>query len=221
MKQIRAAAILCTFLLAVAAFALQNSAGQSGSSPAGQMGAQSPQANNGQSKPGQTSGAQTGATQSDTQSTTGQTSSGAATTPSQPGSAAAGAGPNDAEVQQRIDAQVKILTDQLTLNTDQQAKAKTILLDQHSQAMSIVGDNSTSRDEKLQKIHALRESTISKVRSTLNNDQKQKFDQMVSQQDDRMHQQQGASPSSGSNPGSSAPPSGNYPSSGGSQPPKK
>ena len=203
MKQIRAAAILCTFLLAVAAFALQNSAGQSGSSPAGQMGAQSPQANNGQSKTG-TSGAQTGTTQPDTQSTTGQTSSGAATTPSQPGSAA-GAGPNDAEVQQRIDAQVKILSDQLTLNTDQQTKAKTILLDQHSQAMNIVADNASSRDEKMQKIHALRESTISKVRSMLNDDQKQKFDQMVSAQDDRMRQQQGASPSSGSNPGSTSP----------------
>ena len=204
MKQIRAAAILCTFLLAVAAFALQNSAGQSGSSPAGQMGAQSPQANSGQSKPGQTSGAQAGTPQPDTQSTTGQTSSGAATTPSQPGSAA-GAAPNDAEVQQRIDAQVKILSDQLTLNTDQQAKAKTILLDQHSQAMSIVADNASSRDEKMQKIHALRESTISKVRSTLNDDQKKKFDQMVSEQDDRMHQQPGASPGSGSNPGSTSP----------------
>lgn len=220
MKQIRAAAILCTFLLAVAAFALQSSTGQSGSSPAGQMGAQAPQANNGQSKPGQTSGAQTG-TQPDTQSTTGQTSSGAATTPGQPGSAAAGAGPSDADVQQRIDAQVKILTDQLTLNNDQQAKAKTILLDQHTQAMSIVADNASSRDEKMQKIHALRESTISKVRSTLNDDQKKKFDQMVSEQDDRMRQQPGAAPSSGSNPGSTSPSNpgtSNYPNSPGKPP---
>ena len=88
--------------------------------------------------------------------------------------------------------------------------------------MSIVGDNASSRDEKLQKVHALRESTISKVRSTLNDDQKKKFDQMVSEQEERMHQQQGASPGSGSNPpgSTSNPGTSSYPNSNGSQPPK-
>ena len=121
--------------------------------------------------------------------------------------------PDQSEVQSRIDAQVKVLTDQLTLNDDQQAKTRTILVDQHDQAMTIVKDSALSRDDKVQKIHNLRESTISKVRSTLNDDQKKKFDQMVSEQNERMRQMQG-----GGNPGGNSP--GNDNSNSNATPPK-
>ena len=125
--------------------------------------------------------------------------------------------PDQSEVQSRIDAQVKVLTDQLTLNTDQQAKTRTILVDQHDQAMTIVKDSALSRDDKVQKIHNLRESTISKVRSTLNDDQKKKFDVMVSEQNERMRQMQGGNPGS-SGTGSSSP--GNDNSNSNTNPPK-
>jgi hypothetical protein len=90
-----------------------------------------------------------------------------------------------------IDDQVKVLAGELNLNVDQQAKLKTALEDQHSQAVNIIQDNSLQRADKVQKIHALRESTIAKVRSTLTTDeQKTKFDQMVQAQNDRMHQRE-------------------------------
>lgn len=45
--------------------------------------------------------------------------------------------------------------------------------------MGVVGDQAMSRADKIQKIHAIRESTISRVRESLNDDQKKKLDQML------------------------------------------
>jgi hypothetical protein len=87
-----------------------------------------------------------------------------------------------------IDDQVQSLAQQLNLSADQQAKVKTALEDQHTQAMNVVQDSSMQRDEKIQKIHTIREGTISKVRSALNDDQKKKFDVMVQQQEQHFQQ---------------------------------
>ena len=87
-----------------------------------------------------------------------------------------------------IDDQVQSLAQQLNLSADQQAKVKTALEDQHTQAMNIVQDNSMSRDDKIQKIHSIREGTINKVRTALNDDQKKKFDTLVQQQDQHFQQ---------------------------------
>ena len=48
----------------------------------------------------------------------------------------------------------------------------------HLGAMAVIGDGSTPRAEKVQKISAIREQTIAKVRALLNDDQKKKLDQM-------------------------------------------
>jgi hypothetical protein len=171
MNRIRASVVLSTImLLACSAFAWQYPGGQSqmpqqpqGSTQAS-PGAQ-PSQNQGAMQPGQSSSQQ-----------------------AQPGDQSqhqpqAGQAP-------AIDNQVQVLAQQLNLSVDQQAKVKTALEDQHTQAMSIIHDQSLQREDKIQKIHALRESTIAKVRATLtSDDQKQKFDQMVQAQDDRMHQQ--------------------------------
>jgi len=94
-----------------------------------------------------------------------------------------------------IDDQVQSLAAQLNLSPEQQAKVKTALEDQHSQAMEVVQDSTLAREDKIQKIHVIRENTIAKVRATLtSDDQKQKFDQMLQEQDNRMHQQQQAPP---------------------------
>jgi len=118
-----------------------------------------------------------------------------------------------------IDDQIKMLTQELNLTPEQQTKMKNVLEDQHQQAMTIINDSSLQRDEKIQRIRSLRETTIGKARAMLNDDQKKKLDAML-QESDRMHQQgQGPSPSS-SQPGSAAPgsnqPSSNAP---GSTPP--
>ena len=89
------------------------------------------------------------------------------------------------------DAQVSALTTALNLNSDQQAKIKTILEDQHQQAVSLVNDPSLSHDAKLQKVHAMRQSTIDRVRATLTTDeQKSKFDNMIQAQNERIHQRE-------------------------------
>ena len=89
------------------------------------------------------------------------------------------------------DDQVNALTSALNLSTDQQAKVKTILDDQHQQAVSVVNDGSLTRDAKLQKIHQLRQSTIDRVRATLTSDeQKSKFDTMVQAQNDRIRERE-------------------------------
>lgn len=121
-----------------------------------------------------------------------------------------------------IDDQVKVLSDQLNLNADQQSKIKTILTDQHNQAMELIQDNSMARDAKVEKIHSLRASTIAKVRQLLTSDQQSKFDQMVQQQDDHLRQQHSgdssSTPSGNTSPGANSPAGSNPPT--GSKPPQ-
>src|SRR5215472_8917229 len=95
-----------------------------------------------------------------------------ATQPSQPQTAPPSQPPS-------IDDQVSALAQELNLNPDQQGKIKTVLVDQRQQASTVIADNSLSRDDKVQKIRALREATITKVRGLLNDDQKKKLDQML------------------------------------------
>jgi hypothetical protein len=51
-----------------------------------------------------------------------------------------------------------------------------------------------ARDDKIQKIHTIRQGTIDKVRSALNDDQKKKFDVMVEQQEQHFQQQHQQTP---------------------------
>ncbi|HEY3767406.1 MAG TPA: hypothetical protein VGN44_01930 [Candidatus Angelobacter sp.] len=163
MQFIRTAIISSTFLLAVGAFAQQYPGGQSAQPQAPQGSMQ--QASPGQASPNQPSSPQPGQSQGDVQPA-----------PQQPSQSAQAAG------RPSIDDQVRSLSDQLNLSTDQQAKLKTALEDQHSQAMKVAQDSTLAREDKIQKIHTIRESTINTVRSTLNEDQKKKFDQMLQQQ---------------------------------------
>jgi hypothetical protein len=169
MKSIKIAVLTCTFFFAVGAFAWQYPAGSQSTQPSQQ---QPPQGSIQPSQPSQTQSSPNQPSQNQVAMQPGQQQPG--TTPQSQGAPPAG--------HPSIDDQVRSLTDQLNLSVDQQAKVKTALEDQHSQAMTVVQDNSLAREDKIQKIHALREATISKVRTALNDDQKKKFDQMVQQQ---------------------------------------
>ena len=162
MKTIRTAVISFTFLFALGAFAQYPSGGQATQpmQPQAQQPGMQPSQPGQSAQPGQQPGA---ATQSQSPSAAGRPS---------------------------IDDQVQSLAQQLNLSADQQAKVKTALEDQRSKAMNVVQDNTMARDEKIQKIHTIREGTIAQVRSALNDDQKKKFDVMVQQQEQRMQQQQ-------------------------------
>jgi|SRR5712671_3058443 len=172
MKTIRTAFISCTFLFALGAFAQYPAGGQATQPMQPQPGMQPSQPQPSQTQPGQDQNAQPGQ------------QPGAATQPQ--GSSTAG--------RPSIDDQVQSLAQQLNLSADQQAKVKTALEDQHTQAMTIVQDNSMAREDKIQKIHAIREGTINKVRTALNDDQKKKFDALVQQQEQHVQQQQQAPP---------------------------
>lgn len=169
MKLFRTALLTSTFLFAVGAFAWQYPAGGQAQPQQGTMQQQPSQTQPPQSLPSQNQGAMQPGQQQQQPGATSQ-SQGMAGRPS-------------------IDDQVRILSDQLNLTTDQQAKVKNVLEDQHSQAMTVFQDNSLAREDKIQKIHALRDATIAKVRTSLNDDQKKKFDQMVQQQPGQSQQQ--------------------------------
>lgn len=171
--------VFCSFLLIAPAFAVQQTTSPGQSYPQ----SQTPQAQPPQAQPPDTRAPQpSDQSPQSPQPQTPQTAPQSAQPPS-------------------IDEQVAVLTQELNLNSDQQTKVKTILVDQRQQAMTVVGDQNLSRADKIEKIHSIRETTISKVRDSLSDDQKKKLDQMLQGQS----QPQPQSPSSA--PPSNAPPS--------------
>lgn len=182
MNKIRAAALFCIVIFAIGVLSAQTNSGQMGTPST-----QSPQ----MTQPGQRMPSTTPPDQS-----------------APPGQSAPQSSPARMS---NIDDQVKVLSDSLNLNADQQSKVRSILMDQHEQAMALIQDNSMAREEKIEKIHSLRAGTITKVRELLNADQKTKFDQMVQQQDDRIRQQQGQSGTTGNTAPGNTSPSSNSP----------
>ncbi|HEY6308613.1 MAG TPA: hypothetical protein VI488_19380 [Candidatus Angelobacter sp.] len=87
-----------------------------------------------------------------------------------------------------VDDQVKMLSDRLNLTADQQTKIKPILEDQRTQMQALMKDDSLSQDDRRAKMRSLRESTNSKIRDVLTDDQKKQFDEMQQQMRDRMRQ---------------------------------
>ena len=185
MMSLRAVVLLCTLTAAFACFAHQGTMQQPTSPQTPGVASQSPQIQNPQTPGPQTQNPTPPYAPSQTQPGTAQ--SPGTQTPQGESSQA----PPMRSSTSGADAQVNALTEQLNLNSDQQAKVKTILEDQHQQAVSLVSDLSTSRDAKLQKIHALRQSTIDKIRGTLTSDeQKSKFDSMVQAQNQRIRERE-------------------------------
>ena len=170
--KIRATAFLCTLLFAVGLLA------------------QYPATQPNQSQPGMSQAPQTAQPPQ-------------ATPPSQTTPSTQSQPPSQGQAQgSNIDDQVKILSSELNLTPDQQDKVKNILTDQHQQAMSVVQDTAMSRDDKLNKIHSLRETTISKVRQILTAQQQPKFDEMIANMRQR---QEGGAPSGATSPGNNPP----------------
>src|SRR5690348_4627367 len=192
MKSIRTTLLFCTTLVAVAAFAVQNptspSSGQS----------QSPQTSQGTMHPDQ----QAPSSPSSAPTTREDQQPQGSTQPSQ--------GQQEQSQQAgrpSIDDQVRMLTTELNLSPDQQTKLRSILSDQHQQAMTVVNDTSLSRDQKVEKIKSLRETTITKARAIMNDEQKTKLDSMLQQQ----QQIHAPAPSGQQGQSTTPPPSSNTP----------
>jgi hypothetical protein len=157
MKKIRAAAALGVILFALGAFAVQNPTAPSGQTSPPQQTVPPSQ----QAPPPQTAPPQ--------------------------GAPPQGAPPQGAPQPPSIDEQVTMLTHELNLTGDQPAKLKTALEDQRSQAMTVIGDTTLSREDKITKVRGIREATIAKVRGFLNDDQKKKLDQMLGEAPEPPH----------------------------------
>jgi Spy/CpxP family protein refolding chaperone len=89
-----------------------------------------------------------------------------------------------------VDDQLKMLSDRLKLTADQQAKIKPVLEDQRTQMQALMKDDSLSQDDRRAKMRSVRDSTNSKIRDVLTDDQKKQFDEMQQQMRDRMRGQQ-------------------------------
>src|SRR5215471_4949088 len=87
-----------------------------------------------------------------------------------------------------VDDQVAAMTDELNLTADQQAKIKPVLQDQHDQMQSLMKDTSLSPDDRRAKARSVHQSTVTKVREVLNDDQKKKYDAWQQEMREKMRQ---------------------------------
>lgn len=101
-------------------------------------------------------------------------------------------GPGGAKMEER---QLEMLTKRLSLTTDQQTQVKAILDDQGKQMSTLRNDTSLSSDDKRSKMMDLRKGSQDKIRATLTDDQKTKYDAMLAEMKDRMKERgQGGPP---------------------------
>jgi periplasmic protein CpxP/Spy len=95
------------------------------------------------------------------------------------------------------DQRLQMMTKQLNLTTDQQEKIKPLLESQNQQMQALHQDTSLSQEDRMSKMRQIRQSTNDQIKSVLNADQQQKFEEMNSRH--------GHGPG-GPPPGQSAPP---------------
>ena len=107
-----------------------------------------------------------------------------------------------------VDDQIKHLSKKLDLSADQQTKLKPILEDQRKQMEAIHSDSSLSREDRMTKMQALRQSSDTQIKSVLNDDQQKSFDKMRADEQARMGKWRkgGAGAGSGAAPDSQQPP---------------
>ena len=98
------------------------------------------------------------------------------------------------------DQRLQMLTKRLNLTADQQEKIKPMLESESQQMQALHQDSSLSREDRMSKMTQIRQSTNDQIKSSLNPDQQQKFEQMMSRQ--AHHHGPGGAPP----PGQSTPP---------------
>jgi Spy/CpxP family protein refolding chaperone len=80
-----------------------------------------------------------------------------------------------------VEQHVKLLSQKLGLNADQEAKAKPILREMTAAVERLEQDNNLSHQQQQDKIKASRDKADKKLRKILNPDQKAKLDQLEHQ----------------------------------------
>lgn len=93
-----------------------------------------------------------------------------------------------------VDDRVNDLDQHVNFTGDQKTQVRSILQNQQDQMGQIMHDSSLSRQDRMEKMRDLHQSSNSKIRDLLNDDQKKKFDDYMQQQRQEMmqhHQGQG------------------------------
>lgn len=86
------------------------------------------------------------------------------------------------------DQQLEHLTKSLNLTADQQNQIKPILENQQQQMMQLHQDSSLSRDDKMAKAKSLHADTTTKIEAVLNDQQKQKYEEMQQKMQEHMQE---------------------------------
>ena len=94
------------------------------------------------------------------------------------------------------DAQLRHLTKELDLTSDQQNQIKPILQNQDQQAQQIWQDQSLSQADRHSKMKAIHDDSRTKIEAVLNDTQKQKYEALQAKMQEHMHQhmQEGQAP---------------------------
>jgi periplasmic protein CpxP/Spy len=90
------------------------------------------------------------------------------------------------------DRQLKMLSKHLNLTADQQNQILPILTDRQQQVQNVRSDNSLSSKDRHVKMREIRDSSDTKIKAVLTDDQKQAFDQMQQQMRERAKQHRDA-----------------------------
>jgi periplasmic protein CpxP/Spy len=100
---------------------------------------------------------------------------------------------------------LEMMTRELNLTADQQAKIKTILEDGRGKMMALRQDSSVSQDDRRTKMEELMKAESLNIKVVLDDTQKPKFEEMEKRQRERMRDGGGRGPG-GPPPQGSAPP---------------
>jgi protein CpxP len=84
------------------------------------------------------------------------------------------------------DQQLDRLSKALNLTDDQKQQIRPILQDRQEKMQAIRSDTSLSREDKMSKMRSTFEETNTKIRAALNDEQKQKFDEIQQRRRERM-----------------------------------
>jgi protein CpxP len=124
-------------------------------------------------------------------------------TPAQANASAQADGQSAGQRRPDPNRQVRMLTKRLNLTDSQQSQILQILTERDQQMEAIRNDRSLSPQDRRQKMMALRQDTDAKVKATLDDNQKQSYDQLVQQMRDRARQHRQGKQDSPQNPGNS------------------
>jgi periplasmic protein CpxP/Spy len=92
------------------------------------------------------------------------------------------------------DRQLQHLTKKLNLTADQQTQIKPILVDRQQKMQALWHDQSLSQQDRHSRAEAIRQDTRTRLEATLNDQQKQEFEQMQANMQNRRHRMGGDNP---------------------------